>query len=253
MDQLQSAKSALQQTLAEIEAAIASLSTAPADDRMLQKRSEHLASSESSDEISDDQSQPRPSKASVQDDGGKDWTEYGLDARFQQDKWVRPKPPGRSCFSSELIQWAAVAELDDEGVEYPILTLRHHNASKCIAGEPCGTGHWELIHDRVATEVEGCLDLQLLCMRTEHVERQMTSCPSENFYDYKDSITNLPCKLFNELLPDFSSVTRAGYEVIIFRLVERFKDEDIKPWVGEGVWLDSHGRVLRDMDDPDWA
>ncbi|KAF5978549.1 hypothetical protein FCOIX_5814 [Fusarium coicis] len=63
MDQLQSAKSALERALAEVEVATAALSTG--DNQTSQECSECLASSESSDELSDVQCQHRPSKASV--------------------------------------------------------------------------------------------------------------------------------------------------------------------------------------------
>ncbi|KAG4282010.1 hypothetical protein FPRO06_10913 [Fusarium proliferatum] len=202
--------------------------------------------------LCDGKLQPRPSKASVHIAREDAPPFYKLDPRFQQDKWIRPKPPGSSCFSNEIVQWAYTRIEDDEGVEYPLLTLRHHKASKCIAGKACETGHWELIYDGVTTRVKGCIDLQLACMRTKHVEREMSSCKSGDFHDDEDRITIPPCKLFNALLPDFSSVTRAGYQVVIFRLVESWEDENFKRWAVDGVWIDSHGRVIGDMHDPDW-
>ncbi|KLO78928.1 Uncharacterized protein LW93_4250 [Fusarium fujikuroi] len=251
MERLQSYKSELQKALAEVEADIAFLSTAPGENI---KGSKPPADLNSSNELSGGKLQPRPSKASVHIAQEEAPAHYLRDPKFQQDKWIRPKPRGSSCFSNEIVQWASalIEECgDDEGVEYPLLTLRHHKASKCIAGEACGTGHWELIYDGLTTRVKGCIDLQLVCMRTKHVEREMSSCRSDDFHDYEDRITIPPCKLFNALLPEFSSVARAGYQVVIFRLVESCEDESVLP--ANAPWMDSHGRLLGDMDDPDWA
>ncbi|KAF5648554.1 hypothetical protein F52700_870 [Fusarium sp. NRRL 52700] len=242
MDQLQSAKSALQNALAEVESAIASLSMAPVDNDTSQEGSETR------------QLPPQPSKASLNINREDYTTETKRDPRYQQDKWIRPKPSsGYSCFSGNLVQWAADVAPIDNDVEYPILTLRHREASRCTVREECETGHWELIHERKPTRLNGCLDLQLVCMRTEHAEKSMTSCPTKEFRDGQDSITIPPCTLFNDLLPDFSSVEEAGYEVVLFRLTETWEESicvSVSPWT---VWMDSHGRLLRDMDAPDWS
>ncbi|KAH7205820.1 uncharacterized protein BKA55DRAFT_547109 [Fusarium redolens] len=250
MDQLQSAKSALQQALAEVEAAIASLSTAPGENEGSHDSNKSLAGSKCFNGLIEGHHQPRPSKASVHIDREELPDDKRLDPRFQQDKWIRPKPSGDSCFSGNLLHWAAMMGPDDEGVEYPIFILRHRDASECTAGGTCESSHWELIDDCVSTRVEGCIELQLVCMRTEHVERQMSSMSSGEFHDCDELITIPPCQLFNDLLPDFSSVTEAGYQVVLFRLVESWEDERFTHWINKGVWMDNHGRLLRDMDSP---
>ncbi|VTT69483.1 unnamed protein product [Fusarium fujikuroi] len=177
IERLQSNKSELQKALAEVEAAIAFLSTAAGENI---RGSKLPADLKFSNELSDGKLQPRPSKASVHIAREEAPPFFKLDPRFQQDKWIRPKPPGSSCFSNEIVQWAYTRIIeDDEGVEYPLLTLRHHKASKCITGKACETGHWELIYDGVTTRVKGCIDLQLACMRTKHVEREMSSLSQE--------------------------------------------------------------------------
>ncbi|KAF5579448.1 hypothetical protein FPCIR_11106 [Fusarium pseudocircinatum] len=128
MEQLQSAKSALQQALAEVEAAIAALSTE--ENGAFPECSEPLANSESFDELRDGQSRPWPSKASVHIDQEEAPADGELDPRFQQDLWVRPKPPGDSSFSIELLWWAAAAGQYGNGEEFPIFILRHRNAAR---------------------------------------------------------------------------------------------------------------------------
>lgn len=65
--------------------------------------------------------------------------------------------------------------------------------------------------DDLPTMEEGCIELQLVCMYTRYVERQMSSLNNGDCYDDQKSITIPPCQLFNDLLPEFSSVTEAGY------------------------------------------
>ncbi|KAF5694789.1 integral membrane protein PTH11 [Fusarium denticulatum] len=115
MEQLQSAKSALQRALAEIETAIAALSTG--ENGASQECNEPLANSESSDELSDGQSRPWPSKASVHIDQEEAPVAGELDPRFQQGIW-----------------WAAAAGQYGNGEEFPISILRHRNASRCPSG-----------------------------------------------------------------------------------------------------------------------
>ncbi|KAF5561592.1 hypothetical protein FPHYL_6085 [Fusarium phyllophilum] len=246
MDQLLSAKSALQQALAEVESAIASLSTG--ENGVSQECSESLADSESSDELSDGQPQPWPSKASVHIIQEEAPADEKLDPRYQQDIWVRPKPLGNSSFSIELLWWAAAAGQYGDGEEFPIFILRHRNASRCPSGVPCDTSHWELIADDLPAMKKGCIELQLVCMSTRHVELQMSSMNHGYFYDDRELIAIPPCRLFNELLPDFSSVTAAGYEVMVFRVIESWEDKRLTGTVDGGAWMDSHGRLLFDME-----
>lgn len=84
-------------------------------------------------------------------------------------------------------------------------------------------------------------------MYTRYVERQMSSLNNGDFYDDQKSITIPPCQLFNDLLPDFSSVTEAWYQVVIFRLIESWKDERLTHCTDQGAWMDKHGRLLSDM------
>ncbi|KAK2473386.1 hypothetical protein H9L39_15561, partial [Fusarium oxysporum f. sp. albedinis] len=150
MDQLQSTKSALQRALAE----------GP------QEGSELLAGSESSNGLSDGQLQPRPPKASVHIEREEAPADERLDARYQQDIWVCPKPPSDSSFSIDLLWWAAATGTYGNGEEFPIFILRHRNASECPSGESCETSHWELIMDDILTMEEGCIEWQLVCMYT---------------------------------------------------------------------------------------
>ncbi|KAF5724611.1 hypothetical protein FMUND_654 [Fusarium mundagurra] len=247
MDQLQSAKSALQRALAEVEAAIASLSTATGANETTREGSEPLANSLSSDELSNGQTQPWPSKASVHIDQEEAPADGELDLRYQQDIWVRPKPPGDSSFSIELLWWAAAAGQYGDGQEFPIFILRHRNASRCPSGVRCATSHWELIADDLHSMEKGCIELQLVCMTTRHVELQMSSMNHGYFYDDLEAIATPPCRLHNDLLPDFSSVTAAGYQVMLFRLIESWENKRLTRTVDGGVWVDNHGRLLFDM------
>ncbi|KAF5536680.1 hypothetical protein FNAPI_11672 [Fusarium napiforme] len=191
MEQLQSTKSALQRALAEVEAAIAALSVG--DNEASQECSESLASSKSSDQLSDGQCQHRPSKASVHVDQ-EEAPAYGeLDPRFQQDIWVRPKPPGDESFSIELLWWAAAAGQYGDGEEFPIFILRHRNATRCPSGVRCASSHWELIADDLPAKEKGCIELQLVCLSTRHVELQMSSMNNGYFYDDRGLITIPPC------------------------------------------------------------
>ncbi|WJG37184.1 uncharacterized protein FOBCDRAFT_208749 [Fusarium oxysporum Fo47] len=212
-----------------------------------QEGSELLAGSESSNGLSDGQLQPRLSKASVHIDREEAPADERLDARYQQDIWVCPKPPSDSSFSIDLLWWAAAAGTYGDGEEFPIFILRHRNASECPPEESCETNHWELIMDDLPTMEEGCIELQLVCMYTRYVERQMSSLNNGDFYDDQKSITIPPCQLFNDFLPDFSSVTEAGYQVVVFRLIESWEDERLTHCTDQGAWMDKHGRLLSDM------
>jgi hypothetical protein len=173
---------------------------------------------------------------------------YGeLDPRFQQDIWVRPKPPGDSSLTIELLWWAAAAGQYGDGEEFPIFILRHRNAARCPSGVRCATSHWKLIADDLPAMEKGCIELQLVCLSTRHIELQMSSMNNGYFYDDRDLITIPPCRLHNDLLPDFSSVRAAGYQVVLFRLIESWEDKRRTGVVYGGIWMDNHGRLLFDI------
>lgn len=249
MDHLRSTTSALQQALTGVKSAIAALSTAPGESKGPKEGSEPPAHSESSNGLSDSQIQHRPSKASVHIDREDAPADESLDPRYQPDKWILPKPWRSYCVDCGLLFRAAGLTGDDEAVKYPMFILRHHNAGECVAGEPCEAGHWTLFDDCVAPRVEGCVNLQLLCTRTNLFKKQMGYCTCRDFSEDDDSITMTPCKLFNDLLPDFRSVKRAGYQVVVFRLVESWENEDFDRWAYAGDWMDIHGCLVGDRDE----
>ncbi|KAM0550178.1 hypothetical protein ACHAPJ_009026 [Fusarium lateritium] len=183
--------------------------------------------------------QPRPCKASLlvnPGDGSAAWS-Y-LDCRFNQDRRLSGKPS--LAFSSEFL-WCAKAGYEFGRDEFPVFILRHANAVECPVGEGCT--HWQWIRGREATREEGAIDLQVVCITAETMEKGIYIFNEGPMFESDEAITIAPCQIFNALSLEFSVIKAAGYDVVLFRLVE--DDVDIIDCL---KWIDQHGRLLARMD-----
>ncbi|KAJ4245973.1 hypothetical protein NW762_013717 [Fusarium torreyae] len=183
--------------------------------------------------------QPRPCKASLLVDPGDREAEWPyLDSRFKQDRTLS----GKLCqaFSNEFL-WCAKAGYEFGREEFPMFILRHANAAECPVGEGCT--HWQWISDHEAAREEESIDLQVVCISAETVEKGISIFEAWSMFEPNDAITCDPCAIFNALKPDFGVIRAAGYEVVLFRLVEGHVDD------ADGTkWMDQCGRLLARMD-----
>ncbi|KAF4451687.1 hypothetical protein F53441_5366 [Fusarium austroafricanum] len=163
--------------------------------------------------------------------------EGAYDRRFWENRWEQHPPPFNQCFSIELCHFAVENASAHPEDEFPIFHLQHLDDPGCMLGQPCKK--WDLIGYHDYTEPEGSIQLQIVCINTMYVKSGISSIQySTPFYEYQGSIPNAPCRLANDMKPDFSKVHEAGYHVAAWRLIER---KGCNTWC---KWLDQFGRFL---------
>ncbi|KAF9772051.1 hypothetical protein IL306_010280 [Fusarium sp. DS 682] len=161
-----------------------------------------------------------------------------FDRRFTMER----APTQPAAFSKPFIKHLVREE------SMKLLALYHEDADKCPIRVQCN--HWKLVKDVDFWDHKpGSVTVYADCVSHDFIKH----CKVVNVFNNQEPlkerlrITSMPCRIFNDLKPDFSIFEKKGWTVVNFNVYEPDDTEN-----GAQKMMDRYGRNFVSIYGEDW-